>query len=207
MENYECWNIKGRWLEFYNDDHTYFVDGLPVKSITQILKSVFSRKYAGISEEVLNEAARKGTAVHDAIEKWCKTEDEDVKKSLEEEFQEVRGFKTLKKLYDFEVVSNEIPIILEDSKGNPIAAGRLDLVITKDGKIGGADIKRTAVLDKMYLTYQLNLYAIAYFQSYGIEWKFLRGVHLRNDTRKLVEIPINRDYFLGFIEGWVANES
>lgn len=199
MENYECWNIKGRWLEFYNDDHTYFVDGVPVKSITQILHGVFPSKYSGIDKEVLNKAAQKGTAVHEAIEDYCKT-------GTEADLPEVRGFKTLQRLYKFEVLENEVPIILEDRTGDPIAAGRLDLVISIDGKMGGADIKRTSVLDKEYLAYQLNLYRIAYEQSYGKKWEFLRGLHLRNDVRKFVELPIKEEYFLGFIEGWKANE-
>ena len=96
----------------------------------------------------------------------------------------------MQKQYGFEVKENEVPVILfyEDE---PICAGRLDLVLKMDDKIGGADIKRTSALDKEYLAYQLNLYRIAYRQSYGVEWEFLRGVHLREDVRKFVDIPIN----------------
>ena len=103
----------------------------------------------------------------------------------------------------FEVVENETPVILYKDNG-PIAAGRLDLVIRMRMKsdngntgwdaIGGADIKRTSALDKDYLAYQLNLYRIAYRQSYGVEWEFIRGIHLRGeDTRKFVSLPINEE--------------
>ena len=92
-------------------------------------------------------------------------------------------------------------MILEDD-GEVIAAGRLDLVLEMDGKVGGADIKRTAVLDKEYLAYQLNLYRIAYRQSYGIEWEFLRGVHLRENKRKFVTIPIKEEQIWEFIKEW-----
>ena len=44
---------------------------------------------------------------------------------------------------------------------------------------------------KEYLAYQLNLYRVAHKQSYGIEWEFLKGIHLRDDKRKLVDLPIN----------------
>ena len=84
----------------------------------------------------------------------------------------------------------------------PIAAGRLELVLKMDGKIGGADIKRTSVLDKNYLAYQLNLYRLAYKQSYGVEWEFLRGIHLRDDVRRFVNIPIDEPFILNFINEW-----
>ena len=86
-------------------------------------------------------------------------------------------------------MENEVPVILfyDDE---PVSAGRLDLVLRMDGKIGLGDIKRTSTLDKEYLCHQLNLYRIAYTQSYGIDIDFLRGIHLREDTRKFVNIPI-----------------
>ena len=75
--------------------------------------------------------------------------------------------------------------------GEAVAAGRLDLVLTKDGNIGLGDIKRTSTLDKEYLAYQLNLYRIAYQQCYDTEISFLSGLHLRNDVRKYIDLPIN----------------
>ena len=170
-------------FEYYPDEHIYLVDGVILPSITHILGSRFSGKYSGVSAAVLKRAADAGTAVHEAIERWCKTGEES-------DLPELRGFKTLKRLYGFEVVDNEVPVILSVD-GAPAACGRLDLVLRKDGKIGGADIKRTSSLDKEYLAYQLNLYRIAYRQTYGVEWKFLYGLHLRGETRRLVEFPIN----------------
>ena len=63
-------------------------------------------------------------------------------------------------------------------------------MLEMNGEIGGADIKRTATLDKNYLAYQLNLYRIAYRQCYGKEWTFLKGIHLREEKRKFVDIPL-----------------
>ena len=150
-----------------------------------ILKQRFGGKYAGVSKAVLKRAAEKGTAVHDAIEQWCVHD-------TESDLPELRNFKFLMKKFGFEVLKNEVPVILSlDDVDMPIAAGRLDLVLRMDGKVGGADIKRTSTLDKEYLAYQLNLYRIAYRQCYGTEWEFLRGVHLREDVRRFVEIPID----------------
>lgn len=178
-------DIRGHTLEYFDKDHVYLVNGVMVPSVTQILKKQFGRKYAFVDEDTLRRASEAGTAVHGAIENYCKHgEVRDLK--------ELRNFLFLQKHYQFEVIESEVPVILfKDWK--PVCAGRLDLVLEMGGEIGGADIKRTSVLDKWYLAYQLNIYRIAYWQCYGAEWKFLRGVHLKDDTRKFVKIPIAED--------------
>lgn len=177
--------IKGHTLEYFEDEHLYLVDGVVVPSITQLLKVRFGNKYEHIHRDKLQRASEAGTQVHDAIQRLC--EDGEIT-----DLPEVRNFMFLKRQYDFEVIENETPVILfiDDE---PIAAGRLDMVIRMDGQIGGADIKRTSSLDRYYLFYQLNLYRIAYRQSYGEEWDFLRGIHLKDNVRKFVPIPIYED--------------
>lgn len=185
----KTWNIGGHTLEFIEEDHLYLCDGIILPSITQALKVKFGGKYAGIDKETLQRAADKGTAVHEAIEAYCKD-------GTESDLPEVRNFRFLMKTYKFSVLENEVPVILSRDE-KPILAGRLDLVIEMEkdtGKqIGLADIKRTSTLDKEYLAYQLNLYRIAYQQCYGEDIEVLRGIHLREDIRKFVTIPINEE--------------
>lgn len=184
--------IRGHTLEYIDDIHVYLCDGVIVPSVTQILKLKFGSKYDNVSRQTLQRAAEKGTAVHSAIENYCKTgEDNGLK--------EVHNFKFLQRAYNFKVVGNEIPVILF-MDGTPVSAGRLDLVLEHDGKIGLADIKRTATLDKEYLAYQLNLYRIAYQQCFETPIDFLKGVHLREDTRKFVDIPINEEIPLELVK-------
>lgn len=192
------WEIAGHTLEYFDDTHTYLVDGMIVPSITQIMKLKFNKKYEGIDTEILNRAAEKGTMVHEAIENYCKTGEVG-------ELKEVRNFKFLQKQYKFEVIENEVPIIIF-KENIPVAAGRLDLVIKINDQIGGADIKRTSELDKNYLAYQLNLYRIGYKQCYGIDWNFLKGVHLRDDVRKFISIPINAKMAWELIEEYLNKE-
>ena len=190
--------IKGHTLEYIDESHTYLCDGVIVPSVTQILKIKFGGKYKGVSKRTLERAANKGTEVHRAIELYCKEE----RKS---DLLEVRNFKFLKSKYGFEVLDNEVPVILFKD-GEPIAGGRLDLVISMDGKTGLADIKRTSTLDKEYLAYQLNMYRIAYQQCYNRQISFLKGVHLRENVRKLVDIPINeevtKELVNQYLRGW-----
>lgn len=194
----DTWQIKGGELEYIDDSHTYIYNGIILPSITQMLKCRFCGKYAGISKETLDKAAEQGTAVHKAIEDFEKS-------GIESEIKELRNYKFLKKAYGFDCLDNEVPVVLFCS-GEPIACGRLDLVLKEGDRIGLGDIKRTATLDKNYLAYQLNLYRIAYQQCYGAEISFLRGLHLREDTRKYVDIPINEILVTEIINQFKENE-
>ncbi len=176
-------NIKEHDIEFIEDEHIYLVDGVILPSVTQILKIKFGNKYNNVNKAVLERASINGTAVHKAIEEYEKY-------GIESDFKELRNYKVLKILYRFECLDNEIPLILFKNN-EPIACGTTDMLVEENNLTGLADIKRTSTLDKEYLAYQLNLYRIAYQQCYNQEISFLRGIHLRDDTRKYIEIPIN----------------
>ena len=182
MESFE---IKGGVLEYIDKTHTYIYDGVVLPSITQVLKVKFGNKYDFVPKATLERAADQGTAVHKAIEDF-------EKQGIESSVPELRNYKFLKRAYNFECIDNEVPVVLfQDDE--PIACGRLDLVLTEGELTGLGDIKRTSVLDKNYLAYQLNLYRIAYQQCYDKNISFLRGIHLRNDVRKYVTLPINEN--------------
>lgn len=199
MKDYECWSIGGHDLEYINDTHTYLVNGEIVPSITQLLKIKFGNKYDGVSARTLQNASNLGTQVHEAIENFCRYGEES-------DLKELKNFKFLQKHYGFKVKANEIPVILfKDDEA--IGAGRLDLVLTNsENKIGLADIKRTSTLDKDYLAHQLNLYRIAFEQSWNESICFLKGIHLREDVRKYVDIPINEQMAWDFINEYIGGE-
>ena len=190
-------NINGHCLEYIDESHLYVVDGIIVPSVTQILKYKFGGMYAKVDPAVLQKAADRGTAVHEAIEKYCKTGEES-------ELPEVHNFQFLMNQYHFQPVDNEVPVILFGKNGDPLAAGRLDLVLREMAYLGLGDIKRTSVLNKEYLAYQLNIYRIAYQQCYEASIDFLRGVHLREDVRKYVEIPINEEMAWELLEEYFS---
>lgn len=179
MEN---WTINGHILEYDDANHTYLVDGVIVPSVTQLIGLKFGNKYNHVRADVLECAANRGTIIHKQIERYCKGEEV-------ETIKELHNFKFLMNYYNLKVVDNEIPIILSYNY-KPVAAGRLDLVLEDRLDLCLADIKTTSTLDKNYLAYQLNLYRLGYMQSYGKDIKKLFGVHLKENTRKLVGIPI-----------------
>lgn len=197
--------INGHTLEFIENGHIYVCDGVVVSSITQILKLKFGGKYDHVNRQTLQKASEKGTMVHEAIEKYCKY-------GYESDLPELRNFKFLQRAYKFDVIENEVPVILSVD-GEPVSAGRLDLVIEKIGEDGAlhgergiADIKRTSTLDKEYLSYQLNLYRIAYQQCYGMKIDFLKGIHLREEKRKYVDIPINEEMAMELVKEYMKGQ-
>lgn len=181
------WEIKGRTLEFLDETHTYLVDGVIVPSVTQLLGRKFSHKYDNIPAETLRKAAERGTAIHKSIENYCVSH-------VESDLIELHDFKFLKKMYQFEVMENELPIILD--LGGKTYAGRLDMILKMNDKYSVADIKTTSTLDKEYLGHQLNLYRIGVEQCYDYRIEELYGIHLKEGKRKLVKIPIKEEEWL-----------
>ena len=192
----ESWEIAGRLLEYIDETHTYIYDGVILPSITQILKIKFGNKYDGVSKTVLQKASERGTRVHETIENYEKRSIED------SSCKELRNYKFLKSRFNFECLDNEVPIVLFlDDK--PVCAGRIDLILKENEDVGIGDIKRTSVFDKEYVAYQTNLYRIGYQQCYGINVSFLRGLHLREDIRKYIKLPINEEMSLKLVKEYL----
>ena len=182
---------NGDCLEYLDDIHQYLVNGICIPSITQVLSHRFGNKYAGIARETLEKAAEYGTGVHAAIEGYAR------EGWLAEETRgfeaELRNFEWLQKQFEFKIVKTELPVILYDYE-EPIAAGRLDLLMETRGVKSIADIKTTSTLDKEYLGCQLNLYRRAFMQTYVDPILALDAIHLRRKVvRRFVPIPINEE--------------
>ena len=188
----ETFSIKGGTLEYFDDTHTYLYDGLMLPSVTQILGVKYKNDYASVPPAVLDNASTRGTAVHKAIENFNVS-------GYDDGSEAVRSFKFLQKQYGFEVLDSELPIVIfKDDM--PIACGRLDMTMLMDGKTGVADIKTVSSLNKEKIAYQLNLYRIGLMQSYGVDAKFLKIIHLRDGIRKVIDSPVNEGMAWELIE-------
>lgn len=194
----ETFSIKGGTLEYFDDTHTYLYDGLILPSVTQILGVKYRNDYASVPPAVLNNAAQRGTAVHKAIENFNVSDYDDGSEA-------VRNFKFLQKQYGFEVLDSELPIVIfKDDM--PIACGRLDMTMLMDGETGIADIKTVSSLNKEKIAYQLNLYRIGLMQSYGVDAKFLKIIHLRDGIRKFIDSPVNEDMTWKLVNEYLESE-
>ena len=191
------WDINGNEIVFDEKEHSYYCNGVRCISVTQLLRMQFPKKYDGVDEEVLKKAAEKGTNIHETIEMY---ETYGIESN---ECREFRDYLFLKKTFKFTALGNELPIMIKYK--DLIVCGRLDMVIEENGKLGLADIKCTSTLDKEYLSYQLNLYKLGYEQCFGNKIEFLRGIHLKNGTRKYVKLPINEKIVIDLLERY-SNE-
>lgn len=194
----ETFSIKGGTLEYFDDTHTYLYDGVMLPSVTQILGVKYKNDYASVPPAVLDNASKRGTAVHKAIENFNVS-------GYDDGSEAVRNFKFLQKQYGFDVLDSELPIVIfKDDM--PIACGRLDMTMLMDGETGIADIKTVSSLNKEKIAYQLNLYRIGLMQSYGVDAKFLKIIHLRDGIRKVIDSPVNEGMAWELIERFLEEK-
>lgn len=209
--SWETWEIKDHVLEYNDENHLYICDGMIVPSVTQLMSRRFGRKYDGVPRYVLNNAARLGNMIHHAIEKaeaLKNAEDYILSPDEGEIADEFRSYLAMKKRWKFTVEGNEMPLLIP-YKGEIIAAGRMDLLLmNKDGKLGVADIKRTAKLDESYLRYQTTLYGMGVKYCYNIDPQFYACVWLRKkESAYRILRPDERLVNLLLEEVWNENQS
>lgn len=193
----EVFEINGHTLEYDDDTHTYIVDGLIKPSVTQILSMKFN-DFDNVPQYIIERAGEKGTAMHEAIERFEKTGTADTS-------TELRNYKFLKKYYRWTNIENELPIIYEEN-GEVLFAGRLDQIIEIDGKLGINDFKRVSAPNKEKICYQLNLYKLGYEQSYHNKIDFLAFTHLRENVRKFIKLPIAEEKTIELLNKYYDKE-
>ena len=167
-------------IEFFEDTHTYLVDGVITPSVTTIIKKLFPDKYKGISDAVLKRKAEFGIKGHSIIEMIGKNnmnENEALDKISElyqtkeinqDMFISLREYIRLCKKHNIEVLENEVMVAYENKY-----AGTLDMIANVNGKYSLIDIKFTAELDQEYLSWQLGMYRLANvndFDEYYCLW-------------------------------------
>jgi hypothetical protein len=73
----------------------------------------------------------------------------------------------------------------------PFFAGRLDLLYSRDNKLGILDFKRTRDFYEDRVRLQLNLYKMAFTQSFGIDINELACIRLREEIKEFIPIKID----------------
>ena len=65
-------------LTFEEATHTYRLNGLTIPSVTALMKPLSDDFYRTVSQSVLDRAASRGTAIHNAIENYTEFGIEDI---------------------------------------------------------------------------------------------------------------------------------
>lgn len=161
-------------IKFDEQKHEYTLDGKKLISVTQLMqKHGLAPNYAGVSTEVLEKKAERGTLIHKEIEDFIKNGEIGFTEEMAN-FSKYISSTTIKKIESEQIVYNDI------------VAGTLDLLMHDENEIIIADIKTTAVLHKEAVSWQLSIY------NYLNGWTADRGqaFHFNNEgVLKVVDIP------------------
>lgn len=193
----KTFEINGHCVEFIPETHQYLVDGILTPCVSNILAYKFN-DYGAVSREVLQRASDRGTELHEAIENYERD-------GTTCELREFKNYLFLKKAHGFANIANEVPVIYEKD-GTVLFVGTLDQIIEMDGKCGINDFKRVSVPNKQKIAYQLNLYKLAYEQTYNKVVDFLSYTHLRETVRKFNLLPIGEEITLKLLNEFLESE-
>ena len=164
-------------IEFINESHEYYVNGKKVISVTELIDKYSNHlgiynDYAKIPDYVLRRAAIKGEALHKEIEYFEKS-------GKESNSLEFLNYKKIKKKLNFKVKHSEIMVAIKNSKGEFVAAGRLDMLVKFGSSVGIIDVKRTWKYYSDKVTAQVNLYKLGLQHTYGVNATELHCIRLR----------------------------
>lgn len=174
-------------LTFEEERHLYWVDGKPIHSVSHYLTPISNQVYQNIGHNTLDLAARRGTAVHFAIELYnafgvVEIDDE---------------FRPYLDAYLSWFDKNHPESILEERKVyHPTYwyAGTSDQISNIDGEWWLVDYKAVAQLHSFLVGPQLSAYAKAW-QAHGVPIEHIASLHLqKNGTSAFKEYPIQENF-------------
>ena len=174
-----------RNIEFLCDSHIYLVDGILVKSVTQILQLIFPDKYKDVDKNTLNKKALFGSQGHSIIEHLDVSDLNRAKEEVEQIQNKdlqicIKEYLRLVKKYEIAPKEQEQIVSYKH-----LYCGTLDMIGTVQGLNSLLDIKFTAELDKEYLSWQLGMYKLAK----GVEYDKYYCIWLpKRELGQLVEI-------------------
>lgn len=140
-------------VEYIDSTHQYIKDGRELKGITGLLKKyVFPDMYQNVSSATLEQAAAKGTLIHEQVELV-------VSLGIEPSLDSVKAFVKLINEEGYEPVESEYVLMIGENH-----ASAIDLVVHKkdapDDEVEIWDIKGTYSVNKEYVRWQDSIYKV-----------------------------------------------
>lgn len=172
-------------LTFDEAPHSYRLNGMEIPSVTTVMAPLSQAVYGGVDEQVLNRAAGRGTAVHNAIENWITYGIEDIPPKYRGYFC---GFLRWQQEKKVEIIGSECRLYHKILR----YAGTADLPCIIGGKLILVDAKTTSSLIEMLARVQLEAYAKGY-ESHGVQFDGKAILHLKKDGAYTMETYPIRD--------------
>jgi len=160
-------------LKFEEKRHIYTLDGQQLPSVTALMRPLSSVVYKDIDEAVLNRAAARGTAVHNAIENYAKFGIVDIAPEYRGYLQ---AYLKWEKDYGPALIANESRVYHKHLR----YAGTMDMACTINGVVTCVDFKTSYVIEEILVRVQLEAYAKA-FDSHGFAMQDKIALQLKKD--------------------------
>lgn len=168
--------LKKSGVVFNEENHTYTFDGEELSGITGHLKRlVFPDLYKDVPQEVLDEAARRGTLVHHQIEDFAVNGKVPIFPSTE-----LTNFVNFSSVEKIKFISSEY--LVTDFL---FFASAIDLV---DENNNLYDIKTTSALNREYCSWQLSIYKYLFKCVNGYDAGDIFAIHCTADGCKVVKL-------------------
>ena len=185
------YSIRGHMVVFHEETHEYYVDGVKVPSVTELVRKYSELHglddYTAVPSGTQRRAAPQGPTLQQEIERYEKD-------GAEGSSEEFRNYLELKGKCGIKAESSGLPVLIFDGSGKPVCAGRLDLCGTVMGGSAIIGIRRTAKIYKAKVSLQLNLYRLGYKESYGEPCESLYVLRLRHGASEFARIPVDENY-------------
>lgn len=160
-------------LTFDEASHTYRLNGLIIPSVTTIMQPLSDAHYGGIDRAVLDRAADRGTAVHQAIENLVQFDILDI---APEFGGYVEAYRAWARDYDVRPFASETKTYHKLLR----YAGTADMGCEERGVNTLVDFKTTSVIVPMLVGVQLEAYSRAQ-ESHGIKYDNTVALQLMSD--------------------------
>ncbi|MBQ6679499.1 MAG: hypothetical protein IJM76_05695 [Lachnospiraceae bacterium] len=166
-------DLKLDELSFDEKSHIYFLNGVQIPSVTQIIKPVSDSTYGAVSPLVLERASVRGTAVHKAIENYLKYGIV----TVPDEFSGyTAAFLAWMDKRNPDVEASELRFYHKLMR----YAGTVDLIAVINGKRTLVDFKTSSTVIEKTHRLQLEGYTMG-LKSFGIEIEDKLNLYLKND--------------------------
>ena len=165
-------------IRFVAKTHQYFLGDKELKGVTgAISRRIFPDKYKYVDPEVIVQAAKRGSYIH----QMCEMVDE---LGVTPDCLEAKNYINLKEKYNLQPIAREYLI----TDGEHYASA-IDAVYEVEGGVVLNDLKTTYKLDKEYISWQLSIYKYFFeLLNPDIEVKGLTATWLKGDIAEYVDI-------------------